>query len=371
MEDKFTAIVAADDLCPCLRGFDEGEALASVNGALALRPKIEGIVDQIWADGFDGIWFMGIGGTWASCLQAEVHMRGKSRLPVFAENAAEFLTTGNRRFTEKSVVVLSSVSGNTKEMVALVDRVHEIGGKVFSFIDTPGSILTQADKQDYLIVAEKNEQLKFFMVCNYLMYKNGEFPDYAAYNAEMEASLARDLVDVEILSDAWAFEYARKKAAEIQARPDLPHYFIGSGNQYGATYSYGMCYWEEQLWIRTKSVSCQEFFHGMQEIIVRDTPDHRHEAVRAAGHQPAVPRHDLPSSDAWGEQSCERLSGAVPASSHVHPQVLPAIRLLTGDMNASACVRADGSPKELRKYIHWGFRIAGIVCPTTCRKNPK
>ena len=88
----------------------------------------------------------------------------------------------------------------------------------------------------------------------------------------MEASLARDLVDVEILSDAWAFEYARKKAAEIQARPDLPHYFIGSGNQYGATYSYGMCYWEEQLWIRTKSVSCQEFFHGMQEIIVRDTP---------------------------------------------------------------------------------------------------
>ena len=272
MEDKFTAIVAADDLCPCLRGFDEGEALASVNGTLALRPKIEGIVDQIWADGFDGIWFMGIGGTWASCLQAEVHMRGKSRLPVFAENAAEFLTTGNRRFTEKSVVVLSSVSGNTKEMVALVDRVHEIGGKVFSFIDTPGSILTQADKQDYLIVAEKNEQLKFFMVCNYLMYKNGEFPDYAAYNAEMEASLARDLVDVEILSDAWAFEYARKKAAEIQARPDLPHYFIGSGNQYGATYSYGMCYWEEQLWIRTKSVSCQEFFHGMQEIIVRDTP---------------------------------------------------------------------------------------------------
>ena len=81
MEDKFTAIVAADDLCPCLRGFDEGEALASVNGALALRPKIEGIVDQIWADGFDGIWFMGIGGTWASAMQVEVYMRGKSSLP--------------------------------------------------------------------------------------------------------------------------------------------------------------------------------------------------------------------------------------------------------------------------------------------------
>ena len=59
---------------------------------------------------------------------------------------------------------------------------------------------------------------------------------------------------------------------EVRARPDLPHYFIGSGNQYGAAYSYAMCYWEEQMWIRTKSISCQEFFHGMQEIIVSDTP---------------------------------------------------------------------------------------------------
>jgi len=33
-----------------------------------------------------------------------------------------------------------------------------------------------------------------------------------------------------------------------------------------------MCYWEEQMWIRTKSITCQEFFHGMLEIIERDTP---------------------------------------------------------------------------------------------------
>lgn len=43
----------------------------------------------------------------------------------------------------------------------------------------------------------KNEQLKFFMVANYLMYKNGEFPDYDRYNQEMEAHLALDLVNIE------------------------------------------------------------------------------------------------------------------------------------------------------------------------------
>ena len=98
---------------PCLKDFNEKEAVDSVNGALALRPQIEKILDQIWDDGFDGIYFMGIGGTYASSMQVEVYMRGRSKLPVFVENAAEFLTTGNKRFTDKSVVIYSSVSGNT------------------------------------------------------------------------------------------------------------------------------------------------------------------------------------------------------------------------------------------------------------------
>ena len=255
-----------------LRSFDEKAQIDSVNGALALRPQIEKIIDQIWEDGFDGIYFMGIGGTYASSLQVEVYMRGKSKLPIYVENAAEFLTTGNRRFTDKSVVIYSSVSGTTKEMIQLVDKVHEIGARVFAFIDTPGSTLTQPDKQDYLITYKANEQLKFFMTANYLMYLNGEFEDYDEYNKEMEKYLADALAQVEKDSDEWAYEYARKKVAFLREHPDLPHYFIGSGNQYGATYSYAMCYWEEQMWIRTKSISCQEFFHGMQEIVVSDTP---------------------------------------------------------------------------------------------------
>ena len=229
----------------CLRNFNEQAQIDSVNGALALRPQIEKIIDQIWEEGFDGIYFIGIGGTYASSMQVEVYMRGRSKLPVFVENAAEFLTTGNKKFTNKSVVIISSVSGTT---------------------------LTQPDKQDYLIVYPMNEQLKFYMVANYLMYKNGEFDDYDRYNKEMEANLADVLAQVEKDSDEWAYEYAKNKVAFWKEHKDLPHYFIGSGNQYGATYSYAMCYWEEQMWIRTKSISCQEFFHGMQEIIVEDTP---------------------------------------------------------------------------------------------------
>lgn len=257
---------------PVLRNYDEEAIVSGIREGLSLRPKIEEAAEEILARGFDGIWFMGIGGTYASAMQAEVYMRGKSSLPVFAENAAEFLTTGNRRFTSRSVLVFSSVSGNTKEMTALTKKAKEIGAFIFSFIDTPGSELTEEGMYDRQIIAPKNEQLKFYMLCNYLMYKNGEFPDYEEYNRQMEENLPSLLASVEKESDAWAKEYARRTAEFLKQHPDMPHYFIASGNQYGAAYSYGMCYWEEQLWIRTRVVSCQEFFHGMQEVIDRDTP---------------------------------------------------------------------------------------------------
>ena len=40
---------------PCLRNFNEQEAIDSVNGALALRPQIQKIIDQICDEGFNGI----------------------------------------------------------------------------------------------------------------------------------------------------------------------------------------------------------------------------------------------------------------------------------------------------------------------------
>ena len=250
--------------------FNEQKQIDSVNGALALRPQIEKVVDQIQKRGFDAIFFIGIGGTWASALQVEVYMRGKSTIPIVVENAAEFITTGNKRFTKNSIVIFSSVTGSTVEMVQAVEKAREIGAKVFGFIDKPDAPMVNLC--DWCISYPQNEQLKFYMTANRLMYNNGEFPEYDQYNQEMEKYLANALVEVERKADAWAENFAKHKYEYFKQHPDMPHYFVGSGNQWGATYSYAMCYWEEQLWIRTKSITCQEFFHGMLEVIEAETP---------------------------------------------------------------------------------------------------
>ena len=110
------------------------------------------------------------------------------------------------------------------------------------------------------------------MVGNYLMYKNNEFDDYFDYYQKLDKYLANSLIQIEKDVDEFAYNYALKKSKELETNNSIPHYFIGSGNLYGMTYSHAMCYWEEQLWIHTKSISCEEFFHGCFEIIEENTP---------------------------------------------------------------------------------------------------
>lgn len=244
--------------------FDEEKQIAGVQGALALRGRIEAIVDDICRAGFKNICWLGIGGTYASCLQAEVHMKERSTLEFFVENAAEYLTTGNRRVGEGTVVVISSVTGSTIEMVDAVKKAQADGARVLGFIDVETTEL--AKRMDWEIAYPANEQLKFFMVADRLMFRHGEFPEYEEYYAQLDAHLAVDLAEVEKAADAFGLAFAQKH------HDDKLHYFVGAGNQYGSTYSYAMCYWEEQHWIRTKSIHSSEFFHGMLEIVDRDTP---------------------------------------------------------------------------------------------------
>ena len=299
--------------------FDENKMLESVNGALALRTEIENILDEAEKIGYRDIWFLGIGGTWASAMQVEVYTRGKSALPIYVENAAEYITTGNKRITKDSLVIFSSVSGTTGELVKALEKIKALGAKVFGFVDTAGTVL--AKMSDWCISYPMNEQLKFFMIANYLMYKLGDFPKYGEYNTQMEAHLAKGLVAAAKKADPWAKEYAAHKYLEHKKNPDMPHYFIGSGTQWGGTYSYAMCYWEEQLWIRTKSIRAGEFFHGMLEIIEDDTPvtlfigedEQRSLAERVAGFLPKVCRNYkiLDSRDFEMEGIAEEFRGSI------------------------------------------------------------
>ena len=136
-------------------------------------------MDEICQNSFRNLCWLGIGGTWASCLQAQAHMKERSDLDLFVENAAEYLTTGNRRVGEGTVVIISSVTGSTEEMVEGVKKARAAGARVLGFIDVETAEL--AHMVDWEIAYPANEQLKFFMVADRFMYNRGEFPEYDDY----------------------------------------------------------------------------------------------------------------------------------------------------------------------------------------------
>ena len=174
--------------------FEEERFLDNVRGALALRGQIEAIVDA--ADGqCDNLCWLGIGGTWASCLQTTVHMKERSAMEVFALNAAEYNTTGDRRVGARTFVVISSVTGTTEEMCTAVEERHAAGARVLGFIDKEDSPLAQA--VDWCISFPHNEQLKFFMTADRFMFLRGEFKDYDRYYAQLDACLPEGLAAAE------------------------------------------------------------------------------------------------------------------------------------------------------------------------------
>ncbi len=244
--------------------FDEQKQLDSVNGALKLRGAVEKIVDGIVEQGYDSLFYVGIGGTYASGMQVVNYLSGNSLIPVYLENAAELLTNTNKKFKKGAVMIFSTVTGSTEEIVNVVRLAKERGVRVFGFIDKEDVPLV--GMVDDCISYPGNEQLKLFMTAHRFMYRNNEFDEYESFYEEMEQHLAKALIEVEKKADTFGLEFA--KAHE----KDALHYFVGAGILWGATYSYAMCYWEEMHWIRTKSIHAAEFFHGMLEIVEKDTP---------------------------------------------------------------------------------------------------
>ena len=115
--------------------FNEEEQIKAIKGALALRPQVEKIIDKLYTKKFDAVYYLGIGGTYASSMQAVTYMNGKSNLPVFVQHAAEYYTTGNKRLTKDSIVVVSSVTGTTQEVVKAVEEIKKVGATLIGFID--------------------------------------------------------------------------------------------------------------------------------------------------------------------------------------------------------------------------------------------
>lgn len=251
-----------------MRNFDMEKYLADGKTAYGKREDIEALADKLTQRGFHNIVVIGIGGTWAEWSPVVHVMRHYTDLPIYLENAAELCIKKDKRYlTKDSLVITASASGDTKEILEAVKMCQEMGIEVAGFSKSNETPLGK--ELDYLIANPcgdcEDSYLMFFLLGLRLLYNRGEYPDYLKF-ADQMANLHTNLIRIREEFEPRAAEIARNYAKEPY------NIFVGSGTLWGETYLFSMCILEEMQWVRTKSVTSAEFFHGTLELVEKDVP---------------------------------------------------------------------------------------------------
>lgn len=240
-----------------------------VGDAIALRPQIEKAVDEICAQGYSNLFFIGCGGTYAHSLPMVYWMDTTSKIEKHTVIAAEFMAMGHKAFSKDSVCIFSTRSGNTKEIVAAAKFCREAGARTLVYVsndDTP--VCEYADYKFYSFAEDdclcEAIYTYMFTLVGRFMKNAGEFPKYEQFMDEYAGIVPYLLKAKE--------QYEDRCAAMAKEHKDTDyHMVIGSGMLWGEAYDYAMCILEEMQWIKTKSIHAAEYFHGTLELVEEDT----------------------------------------------------------------------------------------------------
>lgn len=247
--------------------FDEAAFLQDGMKTYDCRKRIEEVINDVAAKGYDNVILTGIGGTTFEMMSVESIIKRYSSVRVVNLNAAEGMIDKPDYITERSLVVTGSKSGDTPETVLMCKWCREKGARVVAFTGTKDCPLADAATDSIICNAPgmENTYLKFYLFALYLLYKRGEFDAYPRFAGQM-AGLHRNLA-------AWKAQF-EDEAHEIAVRYAREPYqiWLGSGILWGEINMFTMCILEEMQWMKTKAVTSSLFFHGTLELVDQEVP---------------------------------------------------------------------------------------------------
>ncbi|WP_010281151.1 SIS domain-containing protein [Bacillus timonensis] len=249
--------------------FDVERFLNIQNGALSLQDDFEEAIDTIVERGIENVFFVGTGGATILMFPAEYILKTNSTLPVFTEISSELMRMNHQHLSQKSLVILPSLSGTTKETVEAAAFCKDKGATTISLVGHANTPLATMTDYTFVNFAADDTSCESFYLQSYLlafrlMYKRNELPNYHQIVEELK-QLPTALVKVKEDTEDRASAFAKK-------HKDTPYHILsGTGVDWGETYYYAMCILEEMQWIKTRPVHASDFFHGTLELVEEDT----------------------------------------------------------------------------------------------------
>ena len=161
--------------------FDEekyrNDLTAQVN-AIADGKKI---ADEITKQGYDNIFFVGVGGTYAMMMNFVTLAKQYTKIPVYLEQAGELVLVDNPHLTKNSLVITGSKSGDTKEIVNAEKWLKEKGIRIAAMVMSKESAV--GELCDWRIPLQVFKGVEFEYLSMYgifygLLADNGDFPRF-------------------------------------------------------------------------------------------------------------------------------------------------------------------------------------------------
>lgn len=245
--------------------FDEQRFLRIQSGAVGLRERLDQVIADCLAAGAENIHFLGTGGAAILMQPAAQLLQRRSRFPVFIDMPAELVLTGSASLNDKSIVVIPSLSGTTKESVALLAVAKETGATVITLVGHEETPLGKGGDHVFVNFAEDDTSCESFylqslFIALSIMRHRGEIDNYEQTADEL------DTLPALLLEVKRAYEPKAEAFAKVLAGAEY-HIITGAGNVWPQAFYYGMCILEEMQWIRTRPVHASDFFHGTLELV--------------------------------------------------------------------------------------------------------
>lgn len=245
--------------------FDKDRFVRIQSGAVSIADDVRALMGKLVSEGIERLFFMGTGGVQLLTLPAIDVAQRLSTFPVSAAFPAQVVLNPPAGLNDKAVAVIPSLSGTTKESVALLAFLKARGVRTITLTGHRDTPLAREADYNFTNFAEDDTSSEMFylqtlLIVLALLEARGDYDGYAATAAELKRL-------PELLAGAKAAYEDTAAALAATIRDENYHIFTGAGSVWPEAYYYGMCILEEMQWIRTRPVHAADFFHGTLELV--------------------------------------------------------------------------------------------------------
>lgn len=238
--------------------------------AADVAAALSGLADRT----VDHVFLVACGGSLSIMHPAKFLLdQTSAALPSDVVNAAEFVHRAPKRLSPRSVVILCSMTGTTRETVAAAAFAKGAGAFTIGLSTVEDSPLGRACDRvvsfeapyttGVPIDAKDSNYAKIYQLVLGLARRDDPSVDVdglVASLAALQPAIDRAHQTFAPLFEDVAPRFAKKGVV----------YTVASGADFGAAYSYAICVLMEMQWIDSQAIHANEFFHGPFEVVDRE-----------------------------------------------------------------------------------------------------